>query len=184
MNALYLAYAILAINFFLLSKKWDTKWLQQGNYLFLALVTTITLMQDLREVVIAHFSGYLVEMLAYIESHTGKSVFLHLLLFSLIPAVGIINYARCIRQQARIQVIIWLVVVCSLLYAGYQQQSLHTYIPFYNSTFTVEPGWHTVISASLGIAHLLIAFAIGTGITALVARWLKSRHLKRQIGAK
>jgi len=179
MNALYLTYVILAIVYLLGKKYWDTYWLRQGNFVFLAIASTVTLIHDFAHVVIAHFSGYLMEMLAFIEGHTGQSIFLHLFLSSLIPAIGIINYARLFRQKEILQKIIWLVVVSSLLFAGLQQQSLRTYIPFYYPSTAVESGWHTVINESIGLLPLLAVLASAVAIIGLFGQYLKQKSERR-----
>ncbi|MFK8056330.1 MAG: hypothetical protein AB8F78_09455 [Saprospiraceae bacterium] len=171
MNALYLTYATLALIYFLLGKKWDTKWLQQGNYLFLALVATVMLSRPIVEYGVAYYSGYLTEQLAYYGTvlRIGQvSIWVGVIL---LPMLGLFNYAKRFRERERFQFITWCLVLSTVLLSG-SFCSFEAHMFGYPVELYFLPGWHTVLPV-LSITELCTTLLVGAVISTLLGWMLK-----------
>ena len=179
MNAFYLTYAILALLYLLLRKKWDTQWLREGNYLFLALVTTLMFITNSFDFGMAYFMGYFDEMMGFYVEKLGIGYMAQWIGFILLPALGMVNYFGLVRRSQKVQIVLWLLICSILLFHGYKQESLDVFLPFYPIETTVEPGWYTVLPSALSLIEFLIVLLLGICITYLLGWFLKRKHERK-----
>jgi len=178
-NALYLTYSILALLYLLLRKKWDTQWLRQGNYLFLAIVSTLMFITNSIDFALAYYMGFFDEMMGFFIEKLGAGYMAQWIGFILLPALGMVNYFGRVRHSQKVQIALWLLIYSILLFHGYKQESLDVFLSFYPIETTVEPGWHTVLPSTLSLLEFLIVLLLGICTTYLLGWFLKRKHERK-----